>query len=587
MKRLSLKGMKQILPDAFRDKKSALLSVQWVVVIGTSYFLLFEKGEVVDDPWAHSVVLLLLASILLFQKLPKAVFDHRLFPHALVGVDTLLISIGISFRRESPWDLFLLFFFGLFIAGIGESLVQIIMGCLIISILSVVISPFPGVNHFQIDPDLLLRIPFLFGVFILYGYLAAQAKSEKKRAEQRVAALHDVNSAITSTLDLRTVLDVLLEKIDSLLPYSVATTIRLLNGDTGELIPVASRNLGAKERKLEQWEVGRGLDDDVYETRIPVRADNVQIDERVNNAEFFRKHGLVSYLGVPLIAKGDVLGVLSFHTREGHDFLEEEIGFLTTLAGQAAIAIHNSNLYEQTKNQAVELERSNRVKDEFLSVMSHELRTPLNVIVGYTVMIRDKMLGEINSEQEESLGKVITRAKDLLEMITGILQVTSIEAEAIKADLQEVDLRSFLDELGSGYRISRSKELTLHWNYPPDLPVWKTDSQKLKHILQNLINNAIKFTEKGSVTISARWLPDLKTVEFKVADTGVGIPEDALSLIFEKFRQVDSSETRSYGGVGMGLYIVKKLTELLGGQIQVESKPDKGSTFTVCLPIQG
>ena len=171
-------------------------------------------------------------------------------------------------------------------------------------------------------------------------------------------------------------------------------------------------------------------------------------------------------------------------------------------------------------------------------------------------------------------------------MITRILQVTSIEAQPVEADLQEVNLRSFLDELSSAYQIPLSKELALNWNYPSDLPVLKTDGQKLKQILQNLIINAIKFTEKGSVTISARRLPDLEAVEFKVADTGVGIPQDALPFIFEKFRQVDSSETRTYGGVGMGLYIVKKFTELLGGQIRVDSELEKGSTFTVCLPIQ-
>jgi signal transduction histidine kinase len=125
------------------------------------------------------------------------------------------------------------------------------------------------------------------------------------------------------------------------------------------------------------------------------------------------------------------------------------------------------------------------------------------------------------------------------------------------------------------------------------LPVVKTDSEKLKHILQNLINNAIKFTERGSVTISARLTPtglspqaSATFVEFKVADTGGGIAEEFLPVIFEKFRQVDSSETRPYGGVGMGLYIVKKFTELLGGGVEVESEPGKGSTFTVTIPCE-
>ncbi|MCZ6623345.1 MAG: GAF domain-containing sensor histidine kinase, partial [Deltaproteobacteria bacterium] len=300
---------------------------------------------------------------------------------------------------------------------------------------------------------------------------------------------------------------------------------------------------------------------------------------------FFRNHGLVSYLGVPLIAKAEALGVITFMTREEHQFSTEERDFFITLADQAAIAIHNSQLYEETKKQAVEMEKANKVKDEFLSVMSHELRTPLNVIMGYVEMIEEGMLGEINSEQEKALGKVISRSKELSSMITSILQATSIEAGAVKVESHEVKLSNFLDELRSAYEFPFGKELTLTWDYPSDLPSVKTDSERLKHILQNLINNAIKFTEKGYVAISARHFDRTGKVDFKVMDTGIGIPEESLPIIFEMFRQGDSSETRVYGGVGLGLYIVKKLTELLGGKIDVESEQGKGSTFSVCFPF--
>jgi signal transduction histidine kinase len=340
----------------------------------------------------------------------------------------------------------------------------------------------------------------------------------------------------------------------------------------------------------------------VFETKVPLVVRNVQTDPQSWEPEFFRKYGLVSYLGIPLIAKDEVLGVLSFYTKEEHEFSNEEIEFLSTLATQAAIAIHNSQLYERTKKQAVELERSNRVKDEFLSVMSHELRTPLNVVMGYTGMIKDGLLGRINPEQERALEKVISEAKDQLTMISGILQATQLEAEGVKVERREISLRDFLNDLRSSYEVPLGKELTLKWDYPSDLPVVQTDSEKLKQILQNLINNAIKFTEKGHVTISARCVNgtgrhvgsrqqaegngDVKLVEFTVVDTGVGIPKEALPVIFEKFHQVDSSETRRYGGVGIGLYIVKKFTGLLGGKVEVESEPGKGSTFTVTIPCE-
>ena len=403
---------------------------------------------------------------------------------------------------------------------------------------------------------------------------------------ERVKALHEIDLAITSTLDLRTVLDVLLGKIDSLLPYPVSTTVRLRNRDTGELEPISCLNLNEAVWKQPEWKSGRGLTNVVAETRIPLVAENIYTDPRVRDREFFRRYNLVSYLGLPLMAKRELLGVLSIYRKEEHRFTHEEVEFLSTIAGQAAIAIQNSQLYEETKKQAVELEKSNKVKSEFLSVMSHELRTPLNVVIGYAGMIKDGMFGEINPEQEEGLGKVLKQANDQLTTINSILYATQLEARAIIVDRYPVMLTDFLNNLRSDYDAPLDKELTLNWDYPSELPPVITDSEKLKHILKNLIDNAIKFTERGNVTLSAQYLPQANSVEFKVTDTAIGIPKESLSVIFEKFHQVDSSETRSYGGVGLGLYIVKQLTELLGGHVGVESELGKGSTFAVTIPYE-
>lgn len=247
---------------------------------------------------------------------------------------------------------------------------------------------------------------------------------------------------------------------------------------------------------------------------------------------------------------------------------------------------------QKMEELADELRKANKVKDEFLSVMSHELRTPLTVVMGYTGMIMDGLLGEINENQKKALQKIINRSNDQLAMINSVLQATALEGRAVKVDSHEVNLRNFLDELRSSYDVPVVGQHSLKWHYPSDLPVVKTDSAKLKQILQNLMNNAIKFTEKGTVTVSARIKEGLspqasrRFVEFKVVDTGIGIPKEHLHSIFEKFRQVDSSETRSFGGVGMGLYIVKKFTEMLEGTVKVESELGKGSTFTVTIPCE-
>ena len=241
--------------------------------------------------------------------------------------------------------------------------------------------------------------------------------------------------------------------------------------------------------------------------------------------------------------------------------------------------------YEQLKAQAAELEKSNKTKDEFLNVVSHELRTPLSLISGYAEMIRTGMMGEISPDQEGALVKIKRYTAELLNIVNSILETTKVKAGASRLLHDEVSLSDFLDGIKLVYDIPLDKGVTLRWEYRADLPVVTTDVVKLKSILENLINNAIKFTNAGYVLISARQLPKNGTIEFKVTDTGIGIPRAAIPLIFEKFQQVDGSQTRAFGGVGLGLYIVNKYTELLGAKIEVESEQNVGSTFTLKLPL--
>ncbi len=466
-----------------------------------------------------------------------------------------------------------------------------------------------GISDNQSKPFLPNEIKLLEAIGSIIGVAIENARlfTETKRNLEGIRALHEIDVAIISTLDLRGILDVLMEKIDLFLPHSTAT-VRLFNQEGGLLEPVACRNLDEKEWKLEQWRAGRGPANAVFETKAPVIIRDCYTDPRIRDPGFFRKHALASYLGVPMIAKEENLGVLSFYTKEEHEYTAEEVEFLSTLAGQAAIAVHNSQLYERLRQKVQELqqkteelERADKVKDEFLSVMSHELRTPLNVVMGYTAMIKDGMFGETNPEQEGALENVLGQANDLLTMITSILYATSIETQELRTEPHRFALGDFLNDLRTAYDIPRDKALALRWTYPPDLPGVETDREKLKYILHNLIHNAIKFTDRGQVTISARIRggrgqaitdgdqqpangKEEELIEFKVADTGIGISQEKLPLIFEKFHQIDSSDTRPYGGIGLGLYVAKNFTELLGGKIELETEQGKGSTFTVNIP---
>ena len=223
------------------------------------------------------------------------------------------------------------------------------------------------------------------------------------------------------------------------------------------------------------------------------------------------------------------------------------------------------------------------MKDEFLGFVSHELRTPLNAVIAYTVMMQDKLLGEVNPEQEKTLVKVLAYSKELLAMINSLLEVTRIQSGRVEVESHRVDLARFIEELKAAYDAPIGKPIALIWDIAPDPPSVRTDSGKLRHILQNLITNAIKYTERGSVSISAGY-PENGSVRFEVTDTGIGIPRESLPVIFEMFRQVSRPDGPSSTGVGLGLHIVKKFTEMLGGEIAVESEIGKGTTFTVTIP---
>jgi signal transduction histidine kinase len=230
-------------------------------------------------------------------------------------------------------------------------------------------------------------------------------------------------------------------------------------------------------------------------------------------------------------------------------------------------------------------EQRSRAKTELLNVLSHELKTPLTVIASYTQALKNSALGEINREQDEALGKVLRQTANLANMVEVLLDSASVETGAMAVQREELVLSEFLDELkGACDGTVLNPNVTLKWDYPTPLPVVISDPGKLKIIMQNLITNALKFTEKGEVRVSARHNANYGKMVLTVSDTGIGIAEDNLPFVFDKFWQVDATRTRTQGGIGMGLYIVKAFTELLGGHVTVSSTVGQGTAFRVELP---
>lgn len=263
-----------------------------------------------------------------------------------------------------------------------------------------------------------------------------------------------------------------------------------------------------------------------------------------------------------------------------------EILFFNIMALGLGFLADRSKAEEKARTEAEHMAReqaesANRLKSDFLSIISHELRTPLVSIIGYNDLLLDGVAGKLTEDQLDALQKIDKNLKKLLELINAILELSQIEAKSI--ELKAIKVSELIEEVKSETQgICEQSGLNFVWNVEPELLTLRTDSVKLKVVLKNLVSNAVKFTEKGSVAVDAH--RQNGGVEISVIDTGIGIEQGALPLIFEPFRQVENPLTRRHGGVGLGLYIVRRLLELLHGTINVESEVGRGSTFRVWIP---
>ena len=272
-------------------------------------------------------------------------------------------------------------------------------------------------------------------------------------------------------------------------------------------------------------------------------------------------------------------GKLYEQLKQASDELERRIQ-----AATSDIAHQN----ELLRRQAIELEQASALKSQFLANMSHEFRTPLNAMLGYTSMLLQGVAGPLEPGAKRHLSRVESNGRHLLTIINEILDISRIEAGRMPLQLSRFDVPELVAEVRSELEpiILRSK-LAVVVDVPKNLPQMVSDRQKVKQILLNLLSNSLKFTHQGRITIGARRSARDGTMALSVADTGIGIAPGDQAKIFEDFRQLDNSPTRAYGGTGLGLSICRRLAQMLEGSIALRSQPDKGSTFTLVLPIRG
>ena len=279
---------------------------------------------------------------------------------------------------------------------------------------------------------------------------------------------------------------------------------------------------------------------------------------------------------LPLSGRRGAIGLLAFHEASPANIDERLRQRAQIYAMQVAVAVENARLLE-------DLRRADRLKSDFLASVSHDLRTPLNVIVGYTDLQLEGVLGTVNPEQDNALRRVRATALNLAGLINATLDVNRLEAGRMLIEVAPLDLSIVWQELLFQFEEHPDwGTVPLQWN-ALGVPVLLGDPEKVKLILRNLVGNAMKFTRAGAITVTARYDRMARMLTLEVADTGSGISEEDLPHIFGMFRQ-GTDPGRARGGVGLGLYLVKRVVELLGGAISVQSQVGKGSTFRVTLP---
>ncbi|MEH2173559.1 response regulator [Nostoc sp.] len=409
--------------------------------------------------------------------------------------------------------------------------------------------------------------------------------TERKRAEERVHLLYETTSDLLATEHPMLLMNNLFNKLSAQLELHYYYNYMVEVKDNQQMLHLS--NYGgiseATAQSLEWIELGQYLCGLVAQERQQIVFNRAQISTHPN-AQLVNSIGITAYAGQPLIVQGRLLGTLSFASRTRTCFTPEEIDLLQSTCEQMAIAIERANLLASIQQQAQQLQQANRIKDEFLAVLSHELRSPLNPILGWSKLLQTSKLDEAKTAY--ALSAIERNAKLQSELIEDLLDVSRILQGKLSLKVCPVDLVSIVKAAMETVQLAaESKSIQIQVRLEPNVGQVLGDPNRLQQVIWNLLSNAIKFTDiRGRVDIHLKQVSSF--AEITVIDTGQGIHPDFLPYVFEYFRQADSATTRKFGGLGLGLAIVRHLVELHGGTVQVESAGEgQGATFTVRLPL--
>jgi signal transduction histidine kinase len=409
---------------------------------------------------------------------------------------------------------------------------------------------------------------------------------ELSQSVEELRALGEVSQAVNSTLDVETVLTTIVAKAVQLSGTEAGAIytfeeshqefrLRATHGmDSAMIAAIRDRRIGAGETAI-----GKAAAE-----RTPIQIPDV-LKETSLVLDIVARAGYRAVLIVPLLRPGEIVGTLVVRRKQPGEFAKSTVDLLETFADQSVLAIQNARLFREIEEKSRELAEASKHKSQFLANMSHELRTPLNAILGYAELMLDSIYGEPSEKMRAVLERLQRNGRHLLGLINDVLDLSKIEAGQLTLSLNDYSLGDMVHGVVSAVEpLAAEKRLAFTAQVALDLPSGHGDERRLSQVLLNLVGNAIKFTDKGEVVIRASVANGVFTVA--VCDTGPGIAAADQAKIFEEFQQADSSITRKKGGTGLGLSIAKRIIEMHGGRIWVESEPGKGSTFSFTLPVR-
>jgi signal transduction histidine kinase/HAMP domain-containing protein len=407
------------------------------------------------------------------------------------------------------------------------------------------------------------------------------------RSVGELQALGEVSQAVNSTLDLETVLTTIVQRAVQLSRTDAGAIyvfdegrqefkLRATYGMSDDMIiALTDRHIGTGDAHIGPATV----------QRKPVQVPDIENEPPAPVNEINLREGYRAIMVIPLLRPDHIVGALVVRRREPGEFPKATIDLLETFADQSVVAIQNANLFHEIEEKGKQLATASQHKSQFLANMSHELRTPLNAILGYTELILDGIYGDTPEKAQAVLKRVESNGRHLLGLINDVLDLSKIEAGQLTLSLTDYSMKDVLYNVFSAVEpLANDKKLGFKVEAQPDMPKGHGDERRLTQVILNLVGNAIKFSDTGAVIIKANASNGTFTVA--VQDNGPGISKTDQGKIFEEFQQADNSATKKKGGTGLGLSISRRIVEMHGGRLWVESEVGVGSVFQFTLPVE-